>query len=70
MKKDLNRHGGPMDRGRADAYYGRAFNPHYYVGASYTSDRVERSNMTRAEIRQYKAGYDEQRASGEFKENE
>ena len=24
------RHGGPFDRGGADFWYGRGFNPHYY----------------------------------------
>ena len=27
------RHGGPYDRGSADAYYRRDFDPHYYEGA-------------------------------------
>ena len=29
---DLPRHGGPQDRGSADAYYGRPYDPHYSVG--------------------------------------
>jgi len=28
------RHGGPYDRGAADAYYGRRFNPHWYDGTN------------------------------------
>ena len=63
-----NRHGGPKDRGEADAYYRRAYNPHYYVGGTGTSALVEKAQMTRAQIRQYKAGYDEQIASGDFKD--
>ena len=63
-----NRHGGPEDRGSADAYYGRPFAPHYFVGGSYSSDRVEKAQMTRKEIKEYKTGYDEQVASGSFKE--
>ena len=31
------RHGGPFDRGAADSYYHRPFDPHYYEGA--TKDR-------------------------------
>ena len=62
------RHGGPWDRGSADAYYQRAFNPHYYVGATYSSPRVDRKNMTEGEIAAYTAGYHEQEASGEFKQ--
>lgn len=51
------RHGGPYDRGGADAYYHRAFEPHYYRGATYQSERVEADGMTEAEIAAYAAGY-------------
>lgn len=51
------RHGGPQDRGSADAYYGRPFSPHYYKGASYSSERVEKSDMTPEEIAEYRYGY-------------
>lgn len=40
------RHGGPFDRGGADFWYGRGFNPHYYKGATYSTDRVELADMT------------------------
>ena len=53
------RHGGPYDRGTADAYYGREFNPHYYVGGTYTSLRVELAEMTVEEIVAYSAGYNQ-----------
>lgn len=51
------RHGGPFDRGSADHYYGRAYEPHYYVGDTYSSDRVELANMTAQQIVEYTAGY-------------
>jgi hypothetical protein len=51
------RHGGPYDRGSADAYYWRAFEPHYYRGDTYSSERVELKDMTAAEITAYTAGY-------------
>jgi hypothetical protein len=51
-------HGSPQDRGSADAYYGRTYAPHYYVGASMQSERVEKDNMTVGEIAAYKYGYD------------
>lgn len=51
------RHGGPYDRGGADAYYGRAYEPHYYKGDTYSSERVELKDMTAAEITAYTAGY-------------
>jgi hypothetical protein len=40
------RHGGPFDRGGADFWYGRGFDPHYYKGATYSTDRVELADMT------------------------
>lgn len=51
------RHGGPYDRGSADAYYGREYNPHYFVGDTYNSQRVELKDMTAAEITAYTVGY-------------
>jgi hypothetical protein len=53
------RHGGPYDRGSADAWYGREFNPHYFKGATYQSDKVEQAQMTEAEIQDYARGYEE-----------
>jgi len=54
----LPRHGSPQDRGSADRYYGRGFDPHYYVGASITSERIDRDSMTIGEIEAYEYGYD------------
>lgn len=70
MKVDTKytRHGGPWDRGSADAYYQRGFNPHYYVGATYSSPRVDRKDMTDSEIAAYAEGYREQEESGDFKQ--
>ena len=62
------RHGGPYDRGAADAYYRRPYNPHFYTGATMQSLRIPRDNMTDAEIEAYGAGYDDQVQSGEFKQ--
>ncbi len=53
----LPRHGSPQDRGSADAYYQRPYDPHYYVGATYSSERVEKDNMTVGEIEAYCYGY-------------
>lgn len=52
------RHGGPYDRGSADAYYGRGFSPHYYIGGTGMSQRVESADMTEEDIEAYTAGYD------------
>jgi hypothetical protein len=53
------RHGGPYDRGTADKYYGREFNPHYFVGDTYESDKVELKDMTIEQIVAYTVGYRE-----------
>ena len=57
---DLPRHGSPQDRGSADAYYGRPYDPHYYVGDSMQSERVKKDNMTVGEIAAYDYGYEEE----------
>jgi hypothetical protein len=53
------RHGGPYDRGGADKYYDREYDPHYYVGDTKLSDRVEMKDMTPEEIVAYTVGYRE-----------
>jgi hypothetical protein len=60
------RHGGPYDRGGADSYYCRAFDPHYFVGATYSTPRVDCVKGS-YEYEAYKAGFDENEASGNFK---
>lgn len=63
-----NRHGGPYDRGGADSYYRRGYNPHYYVGATRRSDIVEMKDMTPLEITAYTKGFDDNEEIGNFKE--
>ena len=67
MKYD-RRHGGPFDRGSADAYYRRLPVPHYYLGATYSTDKVVQADMTADEISAYYAGYENQCESGDFKD--
>ena len=62
------RHGGPYDRGTADSYYGREYNPHYFVGDTYKSTKIELAQMTAAEIVAYTAGYTNNEANGDHKE--
>ena len=62
------RHGGPFDRGGADYYYGRAFDPHYFVGATYNSDRVEMKDMTPEEIAAYTRGFNAAEENGTQKD--
>lgn len=67
MKYDM-RHGGPWDRGSADSYYGRRYNPHYYVGDTGTSKLVELGDMTAEEIVAYTAGFNWNEENGDKKE--
>lgn len=60
------RHGGPYDRGRADAYYRRAYSPHKYETGTYNSPRVE--VLTPTEIAEYAKGWADQHESGDYKE--
>ena len=62
------RHGGAYDRGAADSYYRRPYNPHMYAGATATSPRIEMAAMTAEEIVAYTAGYRDNEASGMHKE--
>lgn len=49
-KKIYTRHGGPFDRGSADYYYGRDFDPHYYIGDTGNSSRVMLDSLTLGEF--------------------
>jgi len=62
------RHGGPFDRGGADYYYGRGKNPHFYVGGTYSSERIEMVDMDLEEVNEYLAGYEEAERNGSRKE--
>ena len=47
-------HGCPYDRGRADAYYGKDIDPHYWTnGTGRNGGRVEKANMTYNEVEAY-----------------
>ncbi len=67
-KKYDERHGGPYDRGSADSYYRRGYNPHYYVGGTHQSEKIEKGQMTPEEIEAYNAGYDDNEQDGNFKD--
>lgn len=63
----MARHGGPYDRGSADAYYRRKFDPHYYRGATYSSTRVEQVDMTTEEMIEYTEGWEDAHKQGIYK---
>jgi hypothetical protein len=62
------RHGGPFDRGSADSYYSRPFNPHYYLGGTGNSPLIELGSMTAEEITAYSAGYTHNELFGDKKD--
>ena len=62
------RHGGPYDRGSADSYYRRGFNPHYFVGDTYSTPKIELAQMTAQEIAAYMQGYWDNEKSRDFKD--
>lgn len=62
------RHGGPYDRGAADSYYHRDYWPHYFVGDTHRTRRIDMEQMTPAELAAYTAGYRDNEASGNKKE--
>ena len=62
------RHGGPFDRGGADYYYGRGKKPPFYVGDTYSSERIEMVDMDMEEIDAYLAGYAEAEKLGDRKD--
>lgn len=54
----LREHGSPADRGSADAYYGRAADPHKYPDGTYNGERVKLTDP--AEIKAYMDAYNSQ----------
>lgn len=60
------RHGGPYDRGSADSYYRRQYEPHYFTGGTMATPKV--THLTSIELAAYKAGYDENEMEKNFKE--
>jgi len=61
-------HGSPYDRGGADSYYQRPFDPHYWPEGTSKGLRVEKSEMTEKEIIAYTIGFDDNEDSKNFKD--
>ena len=61
MTLEINKkHGGPFDRGGADFYYHRDFDPHYWPEGTGHGTRVEKTDMTLAEQTEYFLGWTQQ----------
>lgn len=62
-------HGSPHDRGSADYYYWRPFDPHYYPNGTYNGERIDPTNgMTEEQVAEYRRGYDEAEKFGDRKD--
>ena len=55
---ELPVHGSPQDRGSADRYYGRLYNPHYWPAGTGKVIRIDCEQMTEEQIAEYKYGWD------------
>jgi hypothetical protein len=62
------RHGGPYDRGGADYYYHRSYQPHYFEGETAFSRRVPSEEMTPEELRSYARGWNDAENEGLIKD--
>lgn len=63
---DRKRNGSLFDRGSADAYYRRTFEPHWYPEGTYNGEKI--TNLTSEEIEEYRKGFQYQESTGVFKE--
>ena len=57
IKSGIPDHGSPQDRGSADRYYGRPYDPHYWPLGTKHGTMVPLSQMSAAEITAYTWGY-------------
>ena len=55
--KSKRTHGSPYDRGGADSYYGRRFEPHYWPEGTNKGTKIDREDMTKSEIEEYAKGW-------------
>jgi hypothetical protein len=62
------RNGGAYDRGRADSYYRRQYDPHYFVGGTNAPTRIGEADMSRTDIAAYNQGYNDNEKSGNRKQ--
>lgn len=61
-------HGSPFDRGSADSYYRRPYEPHWYPGGTRPgAPRVVKENMNDFELKEYDRGYEYNEELGDHK---
>jgi hypothetical protein len=70
MREQFNRerNGSLYDRGRADSYYGRLPEPHWYPAGTHKSQPICELHLTDEEIAEYMLGYKENTEAGNFKD--
>ena len=61
-------HGSPQDRGSADAWYQRDYEPHWWPEGTGHGIKVIAADMTEDQIAEYKEGFDRQEALGDRKD--
>ena len=52
-----DKHGSPFDRGMADKYYERKYQPHFYPQGTYNGDPIVEKEMTPDEVMAYNKGW-------------
>ena len=53
----LPKHGSPQDRGSADRYYQRPYEPHWWPNGTGKGEMVQQSEMTESQIEEYHYGW-------------
>lgn len=64
-KRFYEGHGSPYDRGSADSYYRRRYNPHYY---DQLRNLITKENMCEDALDAYDAGFYDNQLNGDFKD--
>ncbi len=60
MDDNILWHGSPMDRGSADRYYGRKYDPHWWPEGTGKGSKIELKDMSVEEICAYTKGFNEE----------
>ena len=61
-------HGSPYDRGGADSYYRRPFDPHWWPEGTQKGTRVELKDMSVEAILEYNRGFKDNEEAQDFKD--
>ena len=64
MTQHDERHGSQYDRGRADFWYNRPVDPHYYAYHADGAGRTKVTDLTPKERKAYLAGYEDAESDG------